>query len=77
MDPISFMCNFTIILLKLETHGRKEIETWYQALKKPIIQNYSFLYKKTENAYGTFYQMFWTDVMPQRFIDQIVLINCQ
>lgn len=24
MDPISFMCNFTIILLKLETHGRKE-----------------------------------------------------
>lgn len=43
---------------------KKEIETWYQAPKKPIIGNYSFLYIKTENAYGTFNQIFWTDVMP-------------
>lgn len=79
MDPISFMCNFTIILLKLETHGRKErnrnmISGTEEANNWKLLIS---LYKKTENAYGTFYQMFWTDVMPHRFIDQIVSINCQ
>lgn len=77
MYPVSFMCNFTTVLLKWETHGGNEIETWYQALKNILVGSYWFLYVKTEIAYETSYQMFWTDIMWHRFIDKIVPINCQ